>query len=243
MLILLDTREGIDVEGQLRNTPGVEVIRATLSCGDLLLPTQQVLIERKTAADLLSSIRDGRLAEQVVRLAESSVRFPLLLVHGSLLPAKDWMVIADGQTTGMSYWSVQMALLSVQAAGVYVTIVPDRAFVQTVLHVAAWATKKGHFTAARRQPLDVRLWRPDRRVVALTSFTSHIGRAAALLEHFGTVETALKHVEQWESVKGIGKATVEQAVRILRTPIHQDTVDRPTETTKDLAEEVSYENL
>ena len=64
---------------------GVSVRLEFLEVGDYLLPGD-VLVERKTARDFLSSLIDGRLFEQAANLASSSEN-PTLIIEGDLSEA------------------------------------------------------------------------------------------------------------------------------------------------------------
>lgn len=117
MVILVDSREPSDVIDLLRRDwPALTVM--ALQSGDFSapLPTGLLLIERKTVSDLLGSIADGRLFTQAQALAQNA-RWPLLVIHGSLLYNHDDMVIADGKETRWRGLSVRNALRACQWAG------------------------------------------------------------------------------------------------------------------------------
>jgi ERCC4-type nuclease len=86
MKIIIDEREHelyekcysiVNTEG---NTTSIQLFKQVLTIGDILIKTDEdkevLLIERKTFADLLSSIKDGRYEEQSYRLTHSS-GFPM----------------------------------------------------------------------------------------------------------------------------------------------------------------------
>lgn len=80
--VLVDHSEGrsalVDI---MRRSGAFEIRMAHLATGDYLI-ANEVLIERKSVADLAASLVDGRLFPQVARLAHSSYR-SLLLIEGS----------------------------------------------------------------------------------------------------------------------------------------------------------------
>ena len=56
-------------------TDNIEIVVNTLDIGDIYIQTTQfqIIFERKTTQDLLSSINDGRLREQKSRLLSSGI--------------------------------------------------------------------------------------------------------------------------------------------------------------------------
>jgi ERCC4-type nuclease len=91
MKLILDERERdlyaqchsiIHTEG---NTTSVQLIKQVLPIGDILLRTDEdkdvMLIERKSFADLMASIKDGRYEEQSYRLTYSSGFPPHTIVY------------------------------------------------------------------------------------------------------------------------------------------------------------------
>lgn len=85
MRVILDEREHALYEKceawlEQNPTPSIQLSKKVLHLGDILIQTDDekdmVLIERKSFADLLASIKDGRYEEQSYRLVHSS-GFPL----------------------------------------------------------------------------------------------------------------------------------------------------------------------
>lgn len=76
MIIYIDSRESALYNGcvaqQLTNKIQVQIIQKQLPIGDIIISSddgkEQVIIERKTLADMASSILDGRYKEQSARL-------------------------------------------------------------------------------------------------------------------------------------------------------------------------------
>jgi ERCC4-type nuclease len=99
---------------------GIPKFINTLDTGDLWASTDDnefLVIERKTPSDLLNSIKDGRLFQQVAAMRERS-KWCYVLVSGALTHTLDGHVITDNRTTGFRYDDVQGALLTVQELGV-----------------------------------------------------------------------------------------------------------------------------
>ena len=77
--IAIDHREGQSTLPGYLKSLGFNITLTHLPCGDVRL-SERVLIERKTARDLLTSIKDGRLLQQCRSLRASAAR-PLLLIE------------------------------------------------------------------------------------------------------------------------------------------------------------------
>lgn len=211
-MFIADSREPAEAVTRLESVLGEAPVRAGLDVGDYMFPTAGLLVERKAVPDLLASIADGRLAQQCTLLAQAKVRLPLLLVHGSLLADKDCRVVADGRRTNWNYWSVCMAFVSAQNAGVVTLLVPDRLWPEAVQHTLQWVGKRTHLVTR-----DFSLWQPPTQVKLLAILVGNTSRASALLEEYRTVKNALAHVEEWDKVKGIGKASISRALAILNS--------------------------
>lgn len=127
--IMIDSREP---EWVKKLDFGVPALVGQLETGDIHALTSDgytLVIERKTPDDFLNSLREGRLLEQVRRLAwpryEAQLRgekprlLPYLVITGIFTPGADGKVYTSRQT-GWSFESVTGALLSIQEAGAFV---------------------------------------------------------------------------------------------------------------------------
>ena len=106
-----------------------------------------LLIERKTADDLLGSLADERLFPQMARMseqrftqglkAEPVTSWPYLVICGLMQPASNGKIVTDRGETGWNWAAVQGALLSFQEMGVGVIhAVNNQTFEQTVIALA-----------------------------------------------------------------------------------------------------------
>lgn len=77
--VIFDQREASSTLAPYLRSLGVEVNFEHLSVGDIRI-SERVLIERKTARDLVRSLTDGRLLDQTRRLKAAAAR-PLLLIE------------------------------------------------------------------------------------------------------------------------------------------------------------------
>jgi len=200
---------------------------APLAVGDVLaLPDDgaPVLVERKTAGDLLMSIADGRLLDQAGAM-RAVTDWSYLVVTEPMFPGRHGQVLYDRRVgsrvggysvdTQWTWEALQGALLTVQDLGVGVVWCGgDDRFERTVLWLAGRA--RGPVTLPRRDgvPLDDRL--------AVLGALPGVGpeRARALLEKTGTVAWALQALtelrpDRGQEVAGIGPKTRANVRRVL----------------------------
>lgn len=134
---MVDTREPAWVQG-LR-FGGAPTIPAALDAGDVMVTCDDgaiLAIERKQVSDLLNSIADERLFDQLRRLRQTS-QWAYLVITGELTADVAGKAVADGRATGWNYASVTGALLTAQEMGVMVVQVPsDDDFEVTVVRLA-----------------------------------------------------------------------------------------------------------
>lgn len=213
--VIVDSREPAWVQ-QLA-FGGAAVTTAPLDAGDLLAvcdDDQVIVVERKTASDLLNSIRDERLWPQLAALREVSP-WSYLVICGELRPGRAGLTVADGRETGWNWASVSGALLTVQEIGVHVVqIASDYDYEAAVLRLAS----------RERTPLTVR---PARDVLTVTETEAILmslpgigrDRAKALLDFCGDVASALICLT-WDdpacpTPEGIGPETKRRVRRAL----------------------------
>ena len=118
--IMIDSREPEHI--QQAKFGAVPTVVTALESGDLWASCDDgnlLVIERKTAGDLLSSIGDNRLLLQAQKMRERS-SWCYVVVTGVLAPSHDGKTIVNGKLTGWTWASVQGALLSVQELGVQI---------------------------------------------------------------------------------------------------------------------------
>jgi ERCC4-type nuclease len=105
-----------------------------------------LIIERKTADDLLNSLKDERLFPQMTRITEQRIDqqmiglpmtvWPYLVVTGELRNGPNGKAVTDRGTTGWAYSAIQGALLSIQEMGVFVAQCAEMDFEQTIIRLA-----------------------------------------------------------------------------------------------------------
>lgn len=132
--IMIDQREPDYIQKQF---PDAAI--TLLECGDAWIACDDghiLLIERKTSDDLLNSLRDNRLLEQISRLVDNRINqqlqgkpqthWPYLVITGTLSPDHNGNAFT-GRQTGWAWNAVQGALLTVQEMGCYVMHCPSDA--------------------------------------------------------------------------------------------------------------------
>jgi len=209
-MLIVDSRESKPVQKLIASDTIIEKLEA----GDLLDTDTGLLIELKTPPDLLASIGDGRLYSQCSRMVALSST-PVLLIHGSLLPNSKLNVVADGRHTKWNYWSVQMALVSVQTGGVNVIHVPHSLLEETVARLRDWSSKDSH-REVRSSRASQGIWlKPSQTVETMSCICGSIKRARLILSRYKTISNSLTHIDEWDEIYGVGKGTIKNAKEIM----------------------------
>lgn len=183
-----------------------------LRLGDYLLDNR-LLFERKTFADLVTSIISGRLFTQALRLAAAPLR-PAMILEGTS---------ADLAGSGISWEAIQGALIAVNLfCGVPLlrTRTPEET-VRTMLYAA----RQGQSYAAGALPRPG--YRPRGKQARQLFILQGLpgigpGRARRLLARFGSVEGVVRAgAEELQSVHGIGKEIADKIRWALEEPLAQ----------------------
>lgn len=203
--VLIDQREPLWV--QSLSFGGVPVAVTLLDCGDFRVACDdgnELIVERKTPSDLLSSIADGRLVAQAAAMAAES-RWAYLLITGDLL-SYNGRVVADGHLTGWSYGSLQGALLSVQELGVSVVWCAGNAEVETTIERLAARNRNAMFIKPKREAFLASAG--EAALLALPGIGPD--RLSALMDYSCTAARALEYLTGSSSngeVAGLGPQT------------------------------------
>jgi ERCC4-type nuclease len=188
---------------------GVPKDIALLDTGDvwaLCSDGQVVVIERKTADDLLNTLRAGRLLPECARMLAVS-RYSYLVITGSMAPDVDGMTITARGLTGWQWAAVQGALLSIQELGIGVVhFGQDTDFEQAV----SWLAGRRRDPVMLIPPLKI----PQLLSVGESILASLPGigleRAQAIMAHCGTSAQALAFLTDLSDagkLDGIGPKT------------------------------------
>jgi len=219
--ILADVRESrsgvIDV---LHRRGKVAVHVEMLEVGDYSI-SDQVLIERKQAADFAQSIMSGRLACQIALMKAVCPR-PVLIVEGTL---QDQEHICDREVLlGSLAWLIMQGVSLTSSA----SLLHSAMLIECMARQAQ--SVNGHGPSMRGgKPRDT-------GVLARFVVEGLPGCGAAasrrLLQHFGSVEAVMRATaEELAMVPGIGEKT---ARRIREVLTHQGTVPTEPEATCDV---------
>jgi ERCC4-type nuclease len=189
------------------NLGGAPVLVNQLSCGDVWLAAADgklIIVERKTAPDLLASIADGRLFDQAAAMIAMSP-WSYIAVQGTLEPARDGRTIVAGMATNWQWAAVQGALQTVQEMGVPVLYLSSEKsdFAPFLLRLAG----RDRGPVRTGAPRKVELLAPG---MSLLMALPGIGgdRAKTLLEQAGTAAFALSVVTDDNlNAVGIGPGT------------------------------------
>jgi len=202
--VVVDDREaGSEVVHALREMDGLEVEVRRLGLGDYCV-NGILLIERKTLGDLASSIKDGRLFQQACRLASSPIRSAVIL-EGTA---------ADLIRSRMRREAIQGALISLTIV-LGIPVLRSRDAIESAQLMLCAARQ---ICAISSRGYSRRGKRPKGRRKLQLHILQGLpgvgpGRAARLIETFGSVEAVVAATEaQLAEIQGIGIETA-QAIR------------------------------
>ena len=205
--IIVDFREAFSIKLKLSEL-GSRVAEKSITPADYVL-SENCAVERKTLKDFLRSIYDGRLFEQVERLAKAYEK-PILIVEGSLQGLED-------VENPKIFWGALARVLA--EWGVSVIFTPDERGTALFLYSLAEKLQKEseRRVLAKRKP---RVYTLREKQLLILQGLPNIGpeRAAKLLERFGTLRRVFQASErELLSVEGFGKKIVRQIREILDT--------------------------
>lgn len=209
--ITIDSREGGSVVARLLLERGVRIRTVTLDTGDYAV-SDRVLVERKSAQDFGASIRDGRLFDQLPRLARAGCG--VVLVEGDPFKA-----------AGLPCAAVAGALAA--AANdhrVSVIVVPDvEATADFLVSLVRRERQQGRDGSSRMGKAPVSA---DAQLRFVLEGLPHVGPVGArqLLERFGSVAAVLAaSVEELQETPGVGP----QTARRIHEVVHRAYQPRP----------------
>jgi len=217
--VILDSREPSNITA-LTFGGKVPVSVAMLDCGDAWLIADDgnlLIVERKTPSDLLGSIKDGRLFQQVAAM-RNQTKWAYLMITGLLAHTVDGMVKTDGRLTEWRYSSVQGALLSVQEFGVAVVYCEsDEHYEKAILTLSNRDRSPEKVIQQRSKPTVL-----TQQEIVLTSLPGiGIDKAGLLLGEHGSAAYSiawLTWLDSFAEVSGIGDMTkrkVREALGLL----------------------------
>jgi Fanconi anemia group M protein len=206
--IIADSRESYWVTKNLTEL-GSEVVEMTISPADYVV-SKQCAVERKEFRDFLRSVYDGRLFEQVKRLAVAYEK-AYLVVEGSV--AESLQEISNP----LVFWG---ALAKVAAEwNISIIFTLDEEHTAMFLHSLAkkLQEEKKRKITVKHKPKAYTL--RQRQLLAVQSLPG-IGpeRAEKLLMRFGSLRRIFTATDkELLSIEGLGKKTVKEIKRLLDT--------------------------
>ena len=214
MRLIADSREPQSYIDKLEHA-GFTVVTMMLDQCDYVFMDGELGIERKSAPDLLASIKDGRLGEQIDRMYDT-VRLPVVLVHGTLYRTKNDTVKADDRYTKFYWKSLQKVLWTVQARGGIIQFCKTSEFTDNIRWLCEWSlqehklTVKRHFTPLKLDPhVEFLTGLPNVGVVTATSLLDYAGTTAQAM-------SAVTYDNTKDSVKGVGPKTIGNLRKFLQ---------------------------
>lgn len=204
---------------------GAPISINSLTAGDVWLNTDSgiVIIERKTAGDLLNSITDNRATNQSHKMRQISP-YSYVVITDQIHPAKDGktLIYEDGKWVRREWYynAIQGQILTIQELGIHVIYAAgENDFLSCCIRLAG-RSREPVVIAPRRESY---VLNPSE--VFLSSLPNiGVKKAKELLETFPNVSTALYWLTNLddkglEKVAGIGKKTKEKILNALGEPI------------------------
>jgi ERCC4-type nuclease len=195
--------------------PVDEILQNPVDAALKTISEHSMLIERKTVDDLLSSIADGRLFSQAKRLSDAC-EFPVIAITGTM-SEKDGFAVCGNRVTQWSIWSVQMALLRVQAAGCSILHVKESSFSDFICHLWKWILEGNEPIRKPRTRALIPLSDEAEFLCGIPGVGPE--KANDVLAYAGNVVNALAFLTDSDSAKlpnrpfGFGKQTIENIKR------------------------------
>ncbi len=203
MNIIVDIRERSSIITDAIESSGIKITKATLPVGDYAI-SERVCIERKTASDFESSLINGRLFEQMLRLKEAYM-LPILLIEMGTEFRLGEPVITGAIASCYIDYRVMVAFSEDE--------------LDTASIICAIARHENEREAAEPSPKGgTRSFSDDQFRERVIANLPGIGLATArsLLEHFGSINAiATADENSLMDVPNIGKKRAKAILRIL----------------------------
>lgn len=202
--ITMDPRESGTSLGRALADRGVRLKSQTLPTGDYAI-SDRILIERKSASDFVASIKDGRLAEQLPRLARADRA--VLLVEG------DPFSVPSGLAPAAVAGAVAAAIADHRVS---VVTVPDpEAAADFLVSLARREHRQGVVRPLRIEKAPLA---PDAQLRFILEGMPHVGPITArkLLERYGSIALlADASAEDLQRTPGVGPETARMLHELL----------------------------
>jgi len=230
--IIVDHREPPEIKRRLLKL-GMELKEEQLDIADYVL-SDSVACERKTGADLISSLMDNRLFEQIDRLIESYDQ-PILILEdiGSAFDRIEWKKRKKHVFGALTY-----IFLRRQVPVVPTTLKSETAILLN--RIASWTQEEKSDPLIARKSPKKRTLRDDQLFFLQGLYNTGQKKGEILLDSFGnSPENVLKSILQtevlytktgnpkglkgpMESLEGFGPKYVMKNQRLLKTSLNED---------------------
>lgn len=202
--ITIDTRESGSAVARALIERGVRLRTTSLPTGDFAIG-EGILVERKSAADFAASVRDGRLLDQLPRLAQA--RHGILLIEGDPYKAESGLspaAISGAMAAALLHHRVNVVVLSdAERAADFLASLARRSLGDS-----------------RERPLRIEKAprNPDGQIRFVLEGLPHVGPVTArhLLERFGSLAAvAAASPEDLAETSGVGLETARRVHELL----------------------------
>jgi len=211
--IVVDERERSSGIPQILARLGDHVVYKMLDVGDYIV-AESIAVERKRVEDLVRSIYDGRLFDQVRRLLETYDR-AIVLVQGSPSEIKAYT----------DRWQpVYGSFAALALRGASVVFASDEEEAAYLIHSLAQKSQggAGGYPVVHKKP---KLGSLEEWQLYIVQSLPHIGPKLArrLLRRFGSVLAVFSATpSELSRVDGISEWKAQEIVRILRSPYREE---------------------
>jgi ERCC4-type nuclease len=198
------------------------VIRKSLKQGDFKFSSKSnntILIERKSANDLYSSIMSGRVNKQLTRCLDETP-YTYLLIEGKIRELHGFVCNGLGHKSRYPYTALSNLLVTLQNNGVKLLLSPNiETSASVVVALYSYYQKATHTGMSKAKKVATAT---DNRSKQLAFLMSLPGIGAKIAEEILSIYTcpADAIANNFNGIKGIGPAKLAEIIRLLheRTP-------------------------
>ncbi len=200
--VIVDTREFNSSVVRELSRQDIIVESKQLDIGDYIV-SDRVGIERKEIDDLLHSIKDGRLFQQIKALKRAYLN-PLVIIEGENLYSR----------SGMGKQSIMgiLASITIDFGITIMTVKDEKETADLIAAIAKREHSEGRIPAMRQDKGTMLLQERQQYMIEGLPNVSGV-LAQRLLSHFGSAQAVMDaNVKELTEVKGVGK-TIAQGIR------------------------------
>jgi len=216
--IIIDSNEKADVKEYLVSSfiksgyvPKVE----SLPAGDFLIygktEDDAVLIERKEASDFVSSLKDGRLWEQMAKMKQSKIKDRRVLIEGN--PIKSKAMRFGKRLTPASIYGAYDGIFKWDTKIIWVE---NRYQMAAYLKNLIKRKDKPKKVFSLRSSPQREMTLQEKREYLIEGLPGIGGsRAKDVLKKFKTIKNFINNVDRVDEIPGIGKKTKKEIKKII----------------------------